>query len=142
MHRVVVLLVAAHRAKDEADHEDDERKQDQEPAQRTHLERPAAGSGVTGTGRRITTLGHARQQVEPADEHELAKGQALVEHAGAVNDATLAGIAAALTRKYRRPVTASAKANPALLAGLRVKVGDDVYESSVAGQLAALSTAV
>ncbi len=73
---------------------------------------------------------------------ELAKGQALVEHAGAVNDATLAGIAAALTRKYRRPVTASAKANPALLAGLRVKVGDDVYESSVAGQLAALSTAV
>ena len=73
---------------------------------------------------------------------ELAKGQALVEHAGAVNDATLAGIAAALTRKYRRPVTASANANPALLAGLRVKVGDDVYESSVAGQLAALSTAV
>ena len=73
---------------------------------------------------------------------ELAKGQALVEHAGAVNDATLAGIAAALTRKYRRPVTASAKANPALLAGLRVKVGDDVYESSVAGQLSALSTAV
>jgi F-type H+-transporting ATPase subunit delta len=73
---------------------------------------------------------------------ELAKGQAVVEHAGAINDATLAGIAAALTRKYRRPVTAAAKANPALLAGLRVKVGDDVYESSIAGQLAALSAAV
>ena len=69
-------------------------------------------------------------------------GGAAPTPAGAVNDATLAGIAAALTRKYRRPVTASAKANPALLAGLRVKVGDDVYESSVAGQLAALSTAV
>jgi F-type H+-transporting ATPase subunit delta len=73
---------------------------------------------------------------------ELAKGQAVVEHAGAINDATLAGIAAALTKKYRRSVTAAAKANPALLAGLRVKVGDDVYESSVAGQLAALSAAV
>jgi F-type H+-transporting ATPase subunit delta len=73
---------------------------------------------------------------------ELAKGQAVVEHAGAINDVTLAGIAAALTKRYRRPVTAAAKANPALLAGLRVKVGDDVYESSIAGQLAALSAAV
>ncbi len=73
---------------------------------------------------------------------ELAKSHAIVEHAGAIQDATLAGIAAALTQKYRRPVTAAAKANPALLAGLRVKVGDDIYESSIAGQLAALSAAV
>jgi F-type H+-transporting ATPase subunit delta len=70
---------------------------------------------------------------------ELAKGRAVVEHAGPVNDATLAAIAAAMTKKYRRPVTATAKSNSALLAGLRVKVGDDVYESSVAGQLATLS---
>ena len=73
---------------------------------------------------------------------ELAKGRAVVEHAGPVNDATLGAIAAAMTTKYRRPVTATAKANPALLAGLRVKVGDDIYESSVAGQLAALSAAI
>jgi F-type H+-transporting ATPase subunit delta len=70
---------------------------------------------------------------------ELAKGRAVVEHAGPVNEATLAAIAAAMTKKYRRPVTATARANPALLAGLRVKVGDDIYESSVAGQLASLS---
>jgi F-type H+-transporting ATPase subunit delta len=70
---------------------------------------------------------------------ELAKGRAVVEHAGPVTDPTLAAIAAALTRKYGRPVTATAKANPSLLAGLRVKVGDDVYETSVAGQLATLS---
>lgn len=73
---------------------------------------------------------------------ELAKGEAVVEHAGAINAATLAAIAAAMTKKYGRPVTATAKANPALLAGLRVHVGDDTYESSVAGQLASLSTAV
>ena len=73
---------------------------------------------------------------------ELAKGEAVVEHAGAINDATLAAIAAAMTKKYGRPVTATAKANPALLAGLRVHVGDDIYESSVAGQLASLSAAV
>lgn len=75
-------------------------------------------------------------------ENELAKSRAVVEHAGAIGDATLSTIAAAMTKKYSRPVTAVAKSNPALLAGVRVQVGDDVYESSVASQLAALSAAV
>ena len=81
---------------------------------------------------------HARIDVAA----ELAKGEAVVEHAGAINEATLAAIAAAMTKKYGRPVTASAKPNAALLAGLRVSVGDDTYESSIAGQLAALATTV
>ena len=70
---------------------------------------------------------------------ELAKSRADVEHAGPVTDATLKSIEAAMTKKYQRTVTATAKANPKLLAGLRIRVGSDVYESSVAGQLAALS---
>ena len=70
---------------------------------------------------------------------ELAKSRAVVEHAGPVGATTLQQIEAAMTKKYRRPVTATAQANPKLLAGLRVRVGSDVYESSVAGQLAALS---
>jgi F-type H+-transporting ATPase subunit delta len=73
---------------------------------------------------------------------EVAKGQAVVEHAGEVNDAMLAAIAAAMTKRYGRPVTATAKPNPALIAGLRVHVGDDIYESSIAGQLAALASSV
>ncbi len=73
---------------------------------------------------------------------EFARGQAVVEHAGAVNEALLATIAAAMTRKYRRPISAVAQPNPSLLAGLRVRVGDDTYESSVAGQLAQLAAAV
>jgi F-type H+-transporting ATPase subunit delta len=70
---------------------------------------------------------------------ELAKSEAVVEHAGPVSDAALQAIGAAMTKKYSRPVTASAKANPKLLAGLRVRIGSDVYESTVAGQLANLS---
>jgi len=73
---------------------------------------------------------------------ELAKSRALVEHAGPVTDATLRSIEAAMTRKYARAVTATAQPNPRLLAGLRVRVGSDVYESSVSGQLAALASAV
>ncbi len=73
---------------------------------------------------------------------EVARGQAVIEHAGPANQASLDAIAAALSQKYGRPVAAIAKRNDALLAGLRVRVGDDVYESSVAGQLAALGAAV
>ena len=73
---------------------------------------------------------------------EFARSRAVVEHAGSINDATLATIAAAMTKKYARAVTATARPNAALLAGLRVRVGDDTYESSVAGQLATLAAAV
>ena len=70
---------------------------------------------------------------------ELAKSQAVVEHAGVVSDSILQTIAASMTKKYGRTVTVSTRANPKLLAGLRVRVGDDVYESSVSGQLNVLA---
>ncbi len=73
---------------------------------------------------------------------ELAKSNAIVEHAGPVSDATLKSIEAAMTKKYSRAIAVSAKPNPQLLAGLRIRVGSDVYESTVAGQLATLSNAV
>jgi F-type H+-transporting ATPase subunit delta len=73
---------------------------------------------------------------------EVARGQAVVEHAGAIKEALLASIAAAMTTRYGRKVSSIARRNDALLAGLRVRVGDDVYESSVAGQLAQLARAV
>ena len=73
---------------------------------------------------------------------EVARGQAVVEHAGPIESSALQAIASALGTKYGRPVTAVAKRNDALLAGVRVRIGDDLYESSVAGQLAALAEAV
>jgi len=47
-----------------------------------------------------------------------------------------------MTKRYARPITATARRNDALLAGMRIRVGDDVYESSVAGQLAVLGSSV
>ncbi|HTQ32008.1 MAG TPA: F0F1 ATP synthase subunit delta [Opitutaceae bacterium] len=70
---------------------------------------------------------------------ELARGQALVEHAGSVSDPALQSIAAAMTKTYARPVAAVPRQDPSLLAGLRVRVGDDVYESSIASRLEALT---
>jgi F-type H+-transporting ATPase subunit delta len=74
--------------------------------------------------------------------NEVAKSQAVVSHAGAIQPAMLDSIAAAMTKKYGRSVTAMSKPAPELLAGLRVRVGDDIYESSVAAQLDALAAAV
>ena len=69
---------------------------------------------------------------------ELGRSRALVEHGGPVSDPTLRLIADAMSRRYGRPVSSVAKPNPSLIAGLRVRVGDDVYESSIAGRLARL----
>ncbi len=70
---------------------------------------------------------------------QLARNRALVEHGGPVDDSLLRAIETAFTRKYQRPVAAVARSNPDLIAGLRIRVGDDVYESSIAGELAVLS---
>ena len=73
---------------------------------------------------------------------EVARGEAIVEHAGPITPAALANITAAMTQRYGRPVTSFARPNDDLLAGLRIRVGDDVYESSVASQLATLAASV
>ena len=73
---------------------------------------------------------------------EVARGQAVVEHAGPIESAALNAIASAMSKKYGRSVTAVEKRNDALLAGVRVRIGNDLYESSVASQLATLAEAV
>lgn len=73
---------------------------------------------------------------------EVSRNQAVVEHAGSVSPETLQGIASSLSKTYQRPITATARPNSALLAGLRVRVGDDVYENSLASQLSQLGSNV
>ncbi|MDR1009694.1 MAG: F0F1 ATP synthase subunit delta [Opitutaceae bacterium] len=72
---------------------------------------------------------------------EVGRSQALIEHAGPVSDALVAQIAAAMTKKYNRPITPAPKPAPALLAGLRIRVGDDLYDASAHGALEQLATA-
>jgi len=73
---------------------------------------------------------------------EIARSRAVVEHAGPVGAGALEAITAAMSRRYGRRVTTLSRPEPSLLAGLRVRIGDDVYETSVAGQLDALSATV
>lgn len=66
---------------------------------------------------------------------ELAKSSAIIEHAGPLSDGARRSIEGALSQKYKRMVTVSAVHNAELIAGLRLRIGDDVYESSISGQL-------
>ena len=72
---------------------------------------------------------------------EIARGRAHIEHAGALPGGAVASIIAELSKIYSRPITADTRENPALLAGVRVSIGDDVYERSIAAQLEILSAA-
>lgn len=72
---------------------------------------------------------------------ELSKSNARIEHAGDLPAQAVSAIEAFLSKRYSRGVTATVRENPALIAGLRVSIGDDVFESSIAGQLESLSIA-
>jgi len=72
---------------------------------------------------------------------ELAKGELVVEHAGPIGDGILRSLEGAFTQKYKRQVTARSVHNASLIAGLRLHIGDDLYEASVAQQLSQLSVA-
>lgn len=73
---------------------------------------------------------------------EQRKGQAVVEHSGELSEQSLKDIAAHFTQLYGRPITVVTRRNPTLIAGMRVRVGDDVYEDSVSSRLNNLSHAV
>jgi F-type H+-transporting ATPase subunit delta len=65
---------------------------------------------------------------------------ALVESAAPLASAMRERIEADLTRIYGSDVTASFADNDALIGGLRIRIGSDVYDGSVRARLAALET--
>ncbi|MGC6424374.1 MAG: F0F1 ATP synthase subunit delta [Lentimonas sp.] len=70
---------------------------------------------------------------------EVALQTAVVATPGALSDAALKQIEANFTSVYNRPITAVTTKDESLIAGVRVRVGDDVYDASVAGRLQRLA---
>jgi len=71
-------------------------------------------------------------------EVEIARGTAEVEYAGPLPESEIAAIEKQFTQQYNRKIVATTEENPKLIAGVRVTVGDDVYDASVAARLAQL----
>ena len=70
---------------------------------------------------------------------EIALQTAVVMTPGALSDDALKAIEATYSKMYDRPVSAVIQQETALIAGVRVRVGDDVYDASVAGRLQRLA---
>lgn len=69
---------------------------------------------------------------------ELRFSEARIEFAGTLPTGTADALAAHFSALYERTVAPVATENPALLGGVRVQVGDDVHDASLAGALARL----
>ncbi|MDR2430078.1 MAG: F0F1 ATP synthase subunit delta [Puniceicoccales bacterium] len=71
---------------------------------------------------------------------EVARGEMRVEHAGALAPEVMARLCAHFSALYKRELIPVPLAGEALVAGVRVRVGDDVYEASARARLDALRT--
>jgi F-type H+-transporting ATPase subunit delta len=69
---------------------------------------------------------------------DRAQHTAEIESAIPLPDDLRTSILADLTRRYGPGISASFAENPALIGGMRIKVGSDVYDSSVKAGLAEL----
>ena len=69
---------------------------------------------------------------------DIARHTAIVESAAALSPQFQAQVQADLARRYGGGLIFSFTQNPALLGGVRVQVGGDVYDGSVRARLAAL----
>tara|TARA_B110000114_G_C14757702_1_gene263559 strand:+ start:163 stop:363 length:201 start_codon:yes stop_codon:yes gene_type:complete len=58
---------------------------------------------------------------------------------GALSGEALKAIEVTYSKIYGRPVTAVIKQDTSLIAGVRVRVGDDLYDASLAGRLQRLA---
>lgn len=70
---------------------------------------------------------------------ELRKENATIEHAGPLDISIINKIQTDLNKHYNRNITLSTKENSNLLAGIKIIVADDIWDSSVSGQLELLA---
>ena len=73
---------------------------------------------------------------------EVALQTAVVTTPTALSEDVIKAIEVQFSKLYNRPVNAVTQQDTSLIAGVRVRVGDDVYDASVAGRLHRLAESV
>lgn len=73
---------------------------------------------------------------------EIEKHHAIVESATALDAATKKELQKSLKAKYGSDLTTEYKVSPELLGGLRIKIGSDVFDSSVRERLSRLENSL
>lgn len=73
---------------------------------------------------------------------EVARQTAVVSSATGLDEATLRDLERHFSQRYNRTIRAEGRADPSLIAGVRVRVGDDLYDASITGRLQRLAESV
>ena len=73
---------------------------------------------------------------------EITLQTAVVSTPSSLGEASLKTIEAQFTQAYHRPIHAVLRHDDSLIAGVKVRVGDDVYDASIAGHLKRLAETV
>lgn len=71
----------------------------------------------------------------------MAQRHVVVESAKQLDEVTLQGISSKMLSEHGEGLTFDYKINPALLGGIRIRKGDDVWDGSVKGRLDKLANA-
>lgn len=90
--------------------------------------KPRNFKGILATLHRLTRL-------------DLAQRHVIVESAQQLDDTTAEGIKNKMTSQHGEGLTFEYKINPALLGGIRIRKGDDVWDGSVKAKLDKLADA-
>jgi F-type H+-transporting ATPase subunit delta len=85
---------------------------------------------------RVTVLGEMATQVKAIANARSGISDAQVESAFALDGAALADLSATLEKRFARKLNLSVSVRPELIGGVRVVVGDEVLDTSVAARLA------
>ena len=75
-------------------------------------------------------------------DREIASYTAIVEHAGPLSKNIINSVKKFLEKDIGRSIDVQTQENPELIAGLRVTIGDDVYEDSLDFRLSPLAETI
>ena len=73
---------------------------------------------------------------------ELDRRKVLIESAAEMDEPTRQRVVAGLTEKYGADLEVRYQTTPSLLGGLRIRVGDDVFDGSVQGRIDRFASAL
>ena len=111
-----------------------------------------AGENIDGSGRnfltllirndRLDALPAIHEQFEQLKAEEENEVEAQIDSAFPLSDEQLRSVVQRLEGRTKRKIKAQVSVAPELIGGVRVQIGDDVWDGSVRGQLESLAAAL
>ena len=91
---------------------------------------------------RLVALPEVARQFRALANEVSGNSDALIQSAFPIDDAELNSLVATLEKRFGRKLHATVQIDPALIGGVRVKVGDEVLDTSVKARLEQMKTAL